>query len=70
MALGTVKFFNAPKGFGFIVPASGGQDVFCHIRELRRSGLETLSQGARVTYEVEPGKEGKGLKAVKVALVP
>lgn len=69
MATGTVKFFSGDKGFGFIVPDGGGVDVFCHIRELRRSGLDCLTEGQKVSYEPEPGKDGKGPKAGKVALV-
>lgn len=58
MAIGTVKFFNAAKGFGFIAPESGDQDVFVHISAVERAGMGTLSEGQRVSYEVvtERGK--------------
>ena len=59
MATGTVKWFNASKGFGFIQPESGGQDVFVHITAVQAAGLQGLNDGQRVSYEVqmERGKE-------------
>lgn len=58
MAIGTVKFFNATKGFGFIEPEDGAKDVFVHISALERAGMSTLSEGQRISYEVvsERGK--------------
>ncbi len=58
MAIGTVKFFNAAKGFGFIAPENGDKDVFVHISAVERAGLGTLSEGQRVSFEVvtERGK--------------
>ena len=58
MAIGTVKFFNATKGFGFISPEDGATDVFVHISALERAGMSTLSEGQRIKYEVvsERGK--------------
>jgi CspA family cold shock protein len=58
MATGTVKWFNATKGFGFIVPQDGGKDVFVHITAVQAAGLRGLDEGQRVTYEVtmERGK--------------
>lgn len=58
MAIGTVKFFNAAKGFGFIEPENGEKDVFVHISAVQRAGMDTLSEGQRVSYEVvtERGK--------------
>jgi CspA family cold shock protein len=58
MAIGTVKFFNATKGFGFISPEDGAKDVFVHISALERAGMSTLSEGQRINYEVvsERGK--------------
>ncbi|WP_404337595.1 cold-shock protein [Sphingomonas sp. MMS12-HWE2-04] len=56
---GTVKFFNADKGYGFIAPDNGGQDAFVHITAVERAGLATLNQNQRVTYELEPDKKGK-----------
>jgi len=59
MANGTVKWFNAQKGFGFIQPSNGGKDVFVHISAVERAGLSSLSEGQSVSYEVtsERGKE-------------
>ena len=59
MANGTVKWFNAQKGFGFIQHASGGKDVFVHISAVERAGLSSLSEGQNITFEVtnERGKE-------------
>ena len=57
---GTVKWFNPAKGFGFIQPDSGGADVFVHISAVERSGLSTLNDGQKVSYEVERDpKKGK-----------
>lgn len=58
MAIGTVKFFNPAKGFGFIAPESGEKDVFVHISAVERAGMETLAEGQRVEFEVvtERGK--------------
>ena len=52
MATGTVKWFNATKGFGFIQPDDGGKDVFVHISAVERAGLSSLNEGARVSYEI------------------
>ena len=58
MAIGTVKFFNATKGFGFISPEDGAKDVFVHISAIERAGMGTLSEGQRVSFDVvsERGK--------------
>ncbi|MBK6287681.1 MAG: cold-shock protein [Gammaproteobacteria bacterium] len=58
MAIGTVKFFNTTKGFGFIQPEGGDKDVFVHISAVERAGMGTLSEGQRVSFEVvsERGK--------------
>lgn len=58
MAIGTVKWFNPTKGFGFIAPEDGGNDVFVHISAIERAGMGTLNEGQRVSYEVvtERGK--------------
>jgi CspA family cold shock protein len=53
MATGTVKWFNATKGYGFIVPQDGGKDVFVHITAVQAAGLNGLNDGQRVTYEVQ-----------------
>jgi cold shock protein len=59
MALGTVKWFNAQKGFGFIQPSDGSKDVFVHISAVERAGLGTLAEGQKVRFEVvtERGKQ-------------
>jgi CspA family cold shock protein len=59
MASGTVKWFNATKGFGFIQPDGGGKDVFVHISAVERAGLQTLNEGQKVSYEIqnERGKD-------------
>jgi cold shock protein len=58
VATGTVKWFNATKGFGFIQPDSGGKDVFVHISAVEKAGLSTLNEGAKVSYE-EMSNRGK-----------
>lgn len=66
MAIGTVKWFNTAKGFGFIQPEDGGKDVFVHISAVERAGLGTLAEGQRVEFDVvqERGKNAAGnLKA-------
>ena len=68
MPIGTVKFFNPVKGFGFIQPEDQSKDVFVHISAVERAGLDTLSENQKVSFEVEKGKNGKtaaiNLKAV------
>ena len=59
MANGTVKWFNATKGFGFIAPESGGKDVFVHVSAVERSGLTGLADDQKVTYDVEAGRDGR-----------
>ena len=59
MITGTVKFFNADKGYGFIAPEGGGGDAFVHISAVERAGLHTLDKDQRVTYELETDKRGK-----------
>ena len=59
MTQGTVKFFNTTKGFGFIQPDDGGKDAFVHISAVERSGLSTLNEGQKVSYELEKGRDGK-----------
>ena len=63
---GTVKFFNAEKGYGFITPDEGGADVFVHVSAVERSGLGTLDKGQKISFETEPDKRGKGPKAVNL----
>jgi len=57
--IGTVKFFNGDKGYGFISPDNGGTDAFVHITVVERAGMQTLSQNQRVSYELEQDKRGK-----------
>jgi cold shock protein len=68
MATGTVKFFNTTKGFGFIQPDDGSKDVFVHISAVERSGLGTLSEKQKVSFDLEKGRDGRvsavNLKAV------
>jgi CspA family cold shock protein len=59
MAVGTVKFFNMNKGFGFITPEQGGKDVFVHISAVERSGLNGLSDGQKVSFELERDRQGR-----------
>ena len=68
MAKGTVKWFNATKGFGFIQPDTGGKDVFVHISAVQASGLPGLEDGQKVSFETEPDKRGKGPKAVNLTV--
>ncbi|GLK52776.1 MULTISPECIES: cold-shock protein [Maricaulis] len=66
MATGTVKFFNQSKGFGFITPDEGGNDVFVHISAVQASGLPGLNDGQKVSFETEPDRRGKGPKAINL----
>ena len=59
MATGTVKWFNHEKGFGFIRPDDGSDDAFVHISAVTRSGLSTLADGQKISYELKPGRGGK-----------
>lgn len=59
MPIGTVKFFNADKGYGFIAPEDGGKDSFVHITAVERAGMATLTQNQRVSYDVELDRRGK-----------
>ncbi len=68
MPTGTVKFFNAAKGFGFIQPDDGSKDVFVHISAVERAGLGTLRENQKVSYELERGRDGR-TSAVNLAEV-
>ena len=66
MASGTVKFFNNDKGFGFITPDEGGNDVFVHITAVKDSGMDDLTDGQRIAFDTEPDRRGKGPKAINL----
>jgi CspA family cold shock protein len=59
MATGTVKWFNDSKGFGFITPDEGGEDLFAHFSEIQSSGFKSLKEAQRVSFEVKTGPKGK-----------
>ena len=59
MTIGTVKFFNTDKGYGFISPETGGQDAFVHISAVQAAGMTTLDRDQRVSYELETDNRGK-----------
>ena len=59
MPTGTVKFFNATKGYGFMEPEDGSKDAFVHISAVERAGLSTLNEGQKVSFELETGRNGK-----------
>jgi cold shock protein len=65
---GMVKFFDGERGYGFIKPDDGGSDVFVHITAVERAGLMNLTEGQRITFDVEPDKKGKGPKAVRLVI--
>jgi CspA family cold shock protein len=67
MAKGTVKWFNINKGFGFIRPEGGSQDIFVHISDLESAGLRSLDDGQEVTFDIEAGRDGRQ-SAVNIAL--
>lgn len=67
MTIGTVKFFNTSKGFGFISPDGGGKDVFVHATAVEAAGLRTLNEGQRVEFDIQPdarGSKAANLKAI------
>ncbi|KSZ60338.1 cold-shock protein [Rhodococcus pyridinivorans KG-16] len=66
MAQGTVKWFNAEKGFGFIEQDGGGADVFVHYSEIQGSGFKTLDEGARVEFEIGQGQKGPQAQGVHI----
>ncbi len=64
MTVGTVKFFNTTKGFGFIAPEDGGKDVFVHATAVEAAGMRSLAEGQKVTFDIEP--DARGQKAVNL----
>ena len=64
MTIGTVKFFNSSKGFGFISPEGGAKDVFVHATAVEDSGMRSLAEGQRVSFDIQP--DAKGSKAVNL----
>jgi CspA family cold shock protein len=68
MPIGTVKFFNTDKGYGFIQPEDGGSDSFVHITAVQAAGMQTLNKDQRLSYDVETGRNGKE-SAVNLAQV-
>jgi cold shock protein len=66
---GTVKFFNQAKGYGFVSPEDDSKDVFVHITAVQRSGIPELTEGMKISFEVQPDKRGRGNQAVNLQLV-
>ena len=64
MTIGTVKFFNSTKGFGFISPEGGGKDVFVHATAVEAAGMRTLNEGQKVAFDIQP--DARGAKAVNL----
>ena len=65
---GVVKFFNPEKGYGFIKPEDGSKDIFVHITAVEQAGLRGLSEGQRISFDIEPDRKGKGPKAVNLVV--
>jgi cold shock protein len=65
MTIGTVKFFNASKGFGFISPEGGGKDVFVHVSAVEAAGMRTLNEGQKVNFDIQP--DARGSKAANLS---
>jgi len=64
MPVGTVKFFNAAKGYGFVQPDGGGKDVFVHATAVQAAGMATLNEGQKISFEIQP--DARGAKAVNL----
>ena len=67
MATGTVKWFNDAKGYGFITPDDGGEDLFAHFSAIKMDGFKTVKQGQRVTFDLKEGEKGKQADNIKPA---
>ncbi|WP_412479695.1 cold-shock protein [Azonexus sp. IMCC34839] len=67
MAYGIVKWFNDSKGFGFISPEGGGEDLFAHFSAIQSNGFRTLAEGQRVSFEVTTGPKGKQASNIQIA---
>jgi cold shock protein len=67
MATGTVKWFNDSKGFGFITPEGGGEDIFAHYSAIQMNGFKTLKEGQKVTFDVNQGPKGKQASNIAAA---
>ena len=66
---GTVKFFNQAKGYGFVSPDDGGKDVFVHITAVQKSGIPELTEGMKISFEVQADKRGRGPQATDLQLI-
>ncbi len=67
MATGTVKWFNDSKGFGFITPEGGGEDLFAHFSAIQSQGFKTLAEGQRVSFDITTGPKGKQASNIQIA---
>ncbi|HVF64851.1 MAG TPA: cold-shock protein [Casimicrobiaceae bacterium] len=67
MAVGTVKWFNDSKGFGFVTPEDGGKDLFAHFTAIQQPGFKTLQEGQRVTFDVTTGPKGQQAANIRLA---
>lgn len=67
MATGSVKWFNDSKGFGFITPEGGGEDLFAHFSAIQSQGFKTLAEGQRVSFDITSGPKGKQASNIQIA---
>ena len=67
MATGSVKWFNDSKGFGFITPEDGGEDLFAHFSAIQSNGFKTLAEGLRVSFDITTGPKGKQASNIQIA---